>query len=73
MLHTHWCNEGTDLIKDYHTYEEAFNTQKYEIAKKQKNMNHYSKALEDKVQPIQERNICEDHNIHMSGKMSINE
>ena len=43
-LYTHWCNEGTDLIKDYHTYEEAFNTQKYETAKKMKEYEPLSKA-----------------------------
>ena len=32
-----------------------------------------SKVLEDIVQQIQERNICDDHNIHMLGEMSINE
>ena len=36
LFYTHWHNEGTDLIKDFHTYEEAFNTQKCEIAKKLK-------------------------------------
>ena len=54
MLYTHWHNEGTDLIKDYHTYEEAFNTQKYEIAKNMKEYEPLSKVLEDILQQIQE-------------------
>ena len=74
MLYTHWCNEGTDLIKDCHTYEKAFNAQKYmRLPKKMTEYEPLSKVLEDIVQQIQERNICKDHNIHMSGEMSINE
>ena len=40
---------------------------------KMKEYEPLSKVLEDIVQKLQERNIHEDHNIHMSGEMSINE
>ena len=39
---------------------------------KMKEYETLSKVLEDIVQEIQERNIHEDHNLHMSGEMSIN-
>ena len=55
MLYTAWRNETTDLLKDFHTYQDRFEVLKDMIQQNRKQYEHHTEALDQAVQDAESK------------------
>ena len=53
MLYTPWRNEKKDLLKDFETYQDRFETVKHQIEENSKQYENHSEVIDSAVEEIE--------------------